>query len=37
VARRVDQIAVGLALYVDFAATPAHWAAYRQGWCAADG
>ncbi|MFJ1754025.1 hypothetical protein [Kitasatospora sp. NPDC088134] len=24
----------GLALYVDFAATPDHWAAYRDGWCA---
>ncbi len=23
----------GLALYVDFAATPDHWAAYRDGWC----
>jgi hypothetical protein len=23
----------GLALYVDFTATPEHWAAYRQGWC----
>ncbi|WP_106970239.1 hypothetical protein [Kitasatospora phosalacinea] len=22
----------GLALYVDFAATPDHWAAYREGW-----
>ena len=25
----------GLALYVDFTATPAHWAAYRDGWCVA--
>jgi hypothetical protein len=25
----------GLALYVDFAATDAHWAAYRDGWCVA--
>lgn len=25
----------GLALYVDFAATPAHWVAYRDGWCVA--
>ena len=25
----------GLALYVDFTATPEHWAAYRDGWCAA--
>ncbi|MGW7685500.1 hypothetical protein ACWGID_32460 [Kribbella sp. NPDC054772] len=25
----------GLALYVDFAATPEHWAAYRDGWCVA--
>ncbi|MER5866554.1 hypothetical protein [Kitasatospora sp. NPDC002040] len=24
--------AFGLALYVDFTATPAHWAAYREGW-----
>ena len=32
-----DRRNFGLALYVDFAATPAHWAAYRQGWCAADG
>ena len=23
----------GLALYVDFAATDEHWAAYRDGWC----
>jgi hypothetical protein len=23
----------GLALYVDFTATPAQWAAYREGWC----
>jgi hypothetical protein len=23
----------GLALYVDFTATPEHWAAYRDGWC----
>jgi hypothetical protein len=23
----------GVALYVDFTATPEHWAAYRQGWC----
>ncbi|MFI5531001.1 hypothetical protein ACIA8O_20930 [Kitasatospora sp. NPDC051853] len=23
----------GLALYVDFTATPEHWAAYRSGWC----
>jgi hypothetical protein len=26
----------GLALYVDFAATPEHWAAYRDGWCLQD-
>lgn len=26
----------GLALYVDFTATPADWAAYRAGWCRAD-
>jgi hypothetical protein len=26
----------GLALYVDFAATPEHWAAYRDGWCVKD-
>lgn len=26
----------GLALYVDFAATPEHWAAYRDGWCLKD-
>jgi hypothetical protein len=25
----------GLALYVDFAATDEHWAAYRDGWCVA--
>lgn len=25
----------GLALYVDFAATPANWTAYRDGWCIA--
>ncbi|MGW4647272.1 hypothetical protein [Kitasatospora sp. NPDC004289] len=25
--------AFGLALYVDFTATPEHWAAYRSGWC----
>jgi spore germination protein YaaH len=25
----------GLALYVDFTATPAHWTAYRDGWCTA--
>ncbi|MFI6446890.1 hypothetical protein [Kitasatospora sp. NPDC050543] len=24
----------GLALYVDFTATPEHWSAYRRGWCA---
>ncbi|MGH3417721.1 MAG: hypothetical protein ACRDSS_14720, partial [Actinocrinis sp.] len=24
--------AVGVALYVDYAATPADWAAYRSGW-----
>jgi hypothetical protein len=24
----------GLALYVDFTATPDDWAAYRRGWCA---
>jgi hypothetical protein len=23
----------GLAMYVDFTATPEHWAAYRDGWC----
>ena len=23
----------GLAMYVDFTATPDHWAAYRDGWC----
>jgi len=23
----------GLALYVDFTATPEHWSAYRNGWC----
>ena len=32
-----DRQNFGLALYVDFAATPAHWDAYRQGWCATDG
>lgn len=26
----------GLALYVDFAATPDHWTAYRHGWCRTD-
>jgi hypothetical protein len=26
--------AFGLALYVDFTATPDDWAAYRRGWCA---
>ncbi len=26
----------GLALYVDFAATPDHWTAYRNGWCRTD-
>jgi len=26
---------IGLALYVDFAATDEHWAAYRDGWCVA--
>jgi hypothetical protein len=25
----------GLALYIDFTATPANWAAYRDGWCVA--
>ncbi|WP_354643391.1 hypothetical protein [Kitasatospora camelliae] len=25
--------AFGLALYVDFTATPEHWEAYRRGWC----
>ena len=25
----------GLAMYVDFTATPDHWAAYRDGWCVA--
>jgi hypothetical protein len=29
--------AFGLALYVDFTATPDDWAAYRQGWCAEPG
>jgi hypothetical protein len=32
-----DRRNFGLALYVDFAATPAHWAAYRQGWCTPSG
>jgi hypothetical protein len=26
----------GLALYVDYTATPEHWAAYRDGWCLKD-
>ncbi|MDX6284122.1 MAG: hypothetical protein QOH03_5193 [Kribbellaceae bacterium] len=26
----------GLALYVDFAATPDHWATYRRAWCGTD-
>ena len=26
----------GLALYVDYTATPEHWAAYRDGWCVKD-
>jgi len=30
-----DRQNFGLALYVDFTATPAHWAAYRDGWCIA--
>ncbi|GAA5017305.1 hypothetical protein [Kitasatospora paranensis] len=29
-----DRQAFGLALYVDYTATPADWAAYRGGWCA---
>jgi hypothetical protein len=28
-----DRQNFGLALYVDFTATPDHWAAYRDGWC----
>lgn len=28
-----DRQNFGLALYVDFAATPDNWAAYRDGWC----
>ncbi|MEU4190985.1 hypothetical protein AB0E69_03745 [Kribbella sp. NPDC026611] len=28
-----DRQNFGLALYVDFTATDAHWAAYRAGWC----
>lgn len=30
-----DRQNFGLALYVDFTATPANWAAYRDGWCTA--
>jgi hypothetical protein len=26
----------GLAVYVDYTATPEHWAAYRDGWCVKD-
>ncbi|MGE7432988.1 glycoside hydrolase family 18 protein [Kitasatospora sp. NPDC001175] len=32
---RNDRQAFGLALYADFSATAADWAAYRSGWCAA--
>ncbi|WP_405010523.1 hypothetical protein [Kitasatospora sp. NBC_01539] len=31
---RNDRRTFGLALYVDFTATPADWEAYRSGWCA---
>ncbi|MDH6129648.1 hypothetical protein [Kitasatospora sp. GP82] len=31
---RSERQTFGLALYVDFAATPEHWDAYRRGWCA---
>ncbi|TCC58739.1 hypothetical protein E0H73_25840 [Kribbella pittospori] len=30
-----DRQNFGLAMYVDFTATPANWAAYRDGWCTA--
>jgi hypothetical protein len=32
-----DRRSFGLALYVDFTATDAHWNAYRDGWCASSG
>ena len=32
-----DRQNFGVALYVDFTATPEHWDAYRKGWVAADG
>ena len=31
-----DRQNFGLALYIDFTATPEHWTAYRDGWCLTD-